>query len=328
MVSSIYSLNDYLEWSTPMSPFDSAAAIIGPCRAVYLCRRNNGLSKHEYLVFGFGVETPTSWCRVDRIASVGQEHGSLTESSSHELVYFATSKSALMSPESEELGAIIVDLPKDRPRLIFIGECNRYMRQSVLDFPETTLFSANVTYFARCTMISLVTIFTRLEKQHPDDRTTILCWGDLWDTRLPLVLQACRTDSRPNFFLDHHSKVLAKGEALLHHSFLRDYHEQHEYNMIRTLNKSVMMLYHMTVHGPEHLQRSASALMTRGYATVAYRHYLLGEWEEACEFGRRCIHSVPWATELPGGSSLVQIQVGLSDYLCCPSRFFSKVFCA
>lgn len=303
MVSPLYALNDYLEWSTPMSPFDRTATAIGPCRAVYLCRRKNSLSKHEYLVFGFGVETPTSWCRVDRIASVGQEPGTPTDSSSHELVCFATSKVALMSPGSEELGAIIVDLPKDRPRLIFIGECNRYIRQSVLDFPETTLFSANITYSVRCTMISLVIIFTRLEKHHVDDRTTILCWGDLWDTLLPLVLEACRAESNSRFLLDHHSKILAKSEALLHRSFLRDYHEQDEYNMIRVLNKSVMMLYHMIIQGPEHLQRSASALMTRGYATVAYRHYLLGEWEEAGEFGRRCLHSVSWAREPPGGSN-------------------------
>jgi hypothetical protein len=303
MVSPIYALDDYLEWSTPMSPFDRTATALGPCRAVYLYQRKNILSRHEYLIFGFGVETPTNWCRVDRVASPGQGRGALTESSSPELICFATSKSALMSPESEELGAIIVDLPKDRPGLIFIGECNRYMRQSVLDFPETTLFSANIAYFARCTMISLVIIFTRLEKRHSNDRTTILCWGNLWDTSLPLVLQACRTESRPKFFLDYHSKILAKGEALLHRSFLRDYHEQDEYDMIRVLNKSVMMLYHVTVHGPEHLRLSANALMTRGYATVAYRHYLLGEWEDACEFGRRCLHSVPWAGEPPGRSN-------------------------
>lgn len=286
-----------------MSPFDRVSTAIGPCRAVYLCRRNNTLTKHEYLIFGFGDESPTSWCRVDRIASIGQEAGSLTGSSSRELVCFASTKEALVTSDAEELGAIIVDLPKGRPRLIFIGECNKYMRQSVLDFPETTLFTANNTYFARCTMVSLLTIFTRIEKETQDDRTTILCWGGLWDTHLALLLHACRNEAKPQFYLDNPSRALAKSEALLHRSFLRDYHEQYEYDMLKVLNKSVMALYHITLHGPVHLKRSANALMIRGYATVAYRHYLLGEWQEACEFGSRCANTVPWAVEPPGTQS-------------------------
>lgn len=285
-----------------MSPFDRTPTAIGPCRAVYLCRRNDTLTKHEFLVFGFGIEVPTSWCRVDRIASVGLEAGPLSGDSSPELICFAASKEAIVTPDTEELGAIIIDLPKDRPRLIYIGECNRYIRQSVLDFPEKTLFSANNTYFARCTMVSLVTIFTRLEKEHQEDRTTILCWGDLWDTRMSLLFHACRNEARPKFYLDDPSKVLAKGEAMLHRSFLRDYHEQHEYDMLKVLNKCVMSLYHLSLHGPTHVKRSAIALMVRGYAAAAYRYYVLGEWQEACEFGSRCAYFAPWASEPPGTS--------------------------
>lgn len=288
-----------------MSPFDRTSSAIGPCRAVYLCRRNNSLTKHEFLVFGFGTENPTSWCRVDRLASLGQESSPLTGAASRELICFAASKEAVFTPDTEELGAIIVDVPKEHPRLIFIGECNRYMRQSVLDFPETTLFTANNTYFARCTMVSLVWIFTRLQKEHQEDRSTVLCWGNLWDTRMALLLHACRNEAKPKFYLDDPSKVLAKGEALIHRSFLRDYHEQHEYDMLKILNKSLMSLYHLTLHGPVHVKQSALALMARAYATVSYRHYLLGEWQEACEFGSRCAYFAPWAVKPPGQLSFI-----------------------
>ncbi|KAF8320001.1 hypothetical protein DL93DRAFT_1920936 [Clavulina sp. PMI_390] len=297
-VSNLYNLNDYLEWTTNLKPTraKSATDFIGPCREIFLCRRNDGLTQHEFLIYGFGRDTPTSWCRIDRVACVGDAPSVLAKPSSRELVCFALTKEALIPMDTEELGAIIVEIPFSPVLLVFIGEVNRYIQQSVLDFPETTLFAANNTYFARMTMYMMVIIMTRIDRDAEDKlkMSVTLCWGDAWDVSMNTMIDECRNSPPRKFYLDNSTKVLAKAEARIHRSFIRDWRGVNERKQFPILDKAKLDLLHLANYGIKQARMPAIALIIRAWATTAYRYYLLGEWDNVVEASNQVAKLAGW----------------------------------
>lgn len=309
-VSPLYSLDEYLEWSSQFAPFDAACRDVGPCRAIYLYRCSKAPSKHEYLIFGFGKDEPENWYRVDRLASITDRPGPLSGSSSRELVCFASSREDLLTIDSRdskggaetsrEIASIIMDLPITTAGLLCMGEVGKYMRQSVLDFPETTLFSSNTQFFARCTFNSMIVIMckTTTDTENVDDPTTKLNWGKVKDTDIGHALTGCRELPHHVAMLDSPNSMLARCEGILHASYMRSYVEDAERKVLKALSEVLRDLQKVGFDGPVHLRRPARALAARTIATMGYRWYLLGSWHNAKRAWKDCCNAAPWASKL------------------------------